>query len=82
MGKLSVLKQLEERRRNRVEILKARNDRIRYQASIRRHMDRENMRSERDRLQGIMARGGLLSPELLRARYEHLRESLGESGYA
>jgi len=26
-----------------------------------------------------MARGGLLSPELMRARYEHLRESLGES---
>ena len=79
MGKLSILKQLEERRRNRVEILKTHNDRIQYQASIRRHMDRENMRSERDRLQGIMARGGLLSPELMRARYEHLKESLGES---
>ena len=79
MGKLNVLKQLEERRRNKVEILKSHNDRIQYQASIRRHIDRENMRSERDRLQGIMARGGLLSPELMRARYEHLRESLGES---
>ena len=79
MGKLNVLKQLEERRRNRVEILKTHNDRIQYQASIRRHMEREQMRSERDRLQGVMARGGLLSPELMRARYEHLRESLGES---
>ena len=79
MGKLTVLKQLEERRRKRVEILKTHNDRIQYQASIRRHIDRENMRSERDRLQGIMARGGLLSPELMRARYEHLRQSLGES---
>ena len=79
MGKLTVLKQLEERRRKRVDVLKAHNDRIAYQASIRRHMEREQMRSERDRLQGIMARGGLLSPELMRARYEHLRDSLGES---
>ena len=77
MPKLDVLKELERRRRKRVEIHKSQQDNIAYQAAIRRQVDRENMRSERMRLRGLMQRsGGAATQQIIRDRYDELEKAL------
>ena len=77
MGKLEVLKQLEKRRRKKVQINKSMVDSIQYHAQMRANIDRENMRAERDRLQGLLSKTNLAMPMLIRHRYEELEKALG-----
>ncbi len=78
MPKLDVLKQLEKRRRKRVEIHKSQQDNIQYHAAIRRQVDRENLRAERTRLQGLITKsGGPATQQMIRDRYEELTKALG-----
>ena len=42
-----------------------------------RAIDRENMRADRSRLQGILSRGVAGTPQLARDRYEELTRNLG-----
>ena len=77
MGKVEVLKQLEKRRRKKVQINKSMVDSIQYHAQMRANIDRENMRAERDRLQGLLSKTNLAMPMLIRHRYEELEKALG-----
>ena len=78
MPKLDVLKQLEKRRRKRVEIHKSLQDNIQYHAQLRRQVDRDNMRAERTRLQGLLTKsGGPATQQMIRDRYEELTKALG-----
>ena len=77
MGHLTVLKQLEARRRKLPEISKQAQSRIEYGAGIRRAMDRETMRAEHDRIRGVLARGGIGPPQVMRDRYDELSRHLG-----
>ena len=77
MGKVEVLKQLEKRRRKKVQINKSMVDSIQYHAAMRASIDRENMRAERDRLQGLLSKTNLAMPMLIRHRYEELEKALG-----
>ena len=52
--KLEVLKQLQRRRRRRVEINKSMVDNIKYHADMRASIDREVMRVEKQRIQGML----------------------------
>ena len=75
--KLDVLKQLERRRRRKVEINKSMVDNIRYHADIRANMDREVMRAEKHRIQGLLQKPNVSHPMLLRHRYEELTKAIG-----
>ena len=77
MGKVEVLKQLEKRRRKKVQINKSMVDSIQYHAQMRANIDRENMRAEKDRLQGLLSKTNLAMPMLIRHRYEELEKALG-----
>ena len=77
MGKLEILKQLEKRRRKKVQINKSMVDSIQYHAQMRANIDRENMRAEKDRLQGLLSKTNLAMPMLIRHRYEELEKALG-----
>ena len=41
-----------------MEIHKSQQDNIQYHAAIRRQVDRENLRAERTRLQGLLSKSG------------------------
>ena len=77
MGKVEILKQLEKRRRKKVQINKSMVDSIQYHAAMRASIDRENMRAERNRLQGLLGKTNLAMPMLIRHRYEELEKALG-----
>ena len=77
MGKLEILKKLEARRRRRTEIQKSMVSHIQYQGDLRRAIDRQNMRAERSRLQGILSKNVVGTPQLARDRYEELNRNLG-----
>ena len=77
MAKLEILKQLERRRRRKVEINKSMVDNIRYHADIRANIDREMMRVEKHRIQGLLQKPNVSHPMLLRHRYEELKKALG-----
>ena len=76
MTQLDILKKLHERRRKGPELQKTMMSRIEYQAGLRRAMDRETMRGERSRLEGILHRGRLPNPRLMRDRWEELEKQL------
>ena len=78
MGKLEVMKKLEKRRRKKVQIQKSMHDNIQYHAAMRASIDRENMKVERDRLQGLLTKTNLAMPMLIRHRYEELEKALGK----
>ena len=59
------------------EIQKQAQSRIEYQAGIRRAMDRETMRAEHDRIRGVLMRGGIGPPQIMRDRYDELSRHLG-----
>ena len=75
--KLEVLKQLQRRRRRRVEINKSMVDNIKYHADMRASIDREVMRVEKQRIQGMLQSPVVSHPMLLRHRYEELTKALG-----
>ena len=76
MTHLDVLKQLEHRRRKRVDIHKSQQDNIQYHAAIRRQVDRENMRADRTRLQGLLSKSGPATQQIIRDRYDMLTQAL------
>ena len=76
--KLDILKQLERRRRRNVEINKSMLDNIQYHANMRASIDREIMRSEKTRIQGMLQKPNISHPMLLRHRYEELTKALGK----
>ena len=74
MTRLDVLKKLEQRRRNRVDINKHAVSAIQYQADLRRQFDREWARAEKARIKGHLANhAGHRNSQLMRARYEELK---------
>ena len=77
MTKLDVLKKLEQRRRKRIEINKSMVDNIKYHADMRASIDREIMRVEKQRIQGMLQSPIVSHPMLLRHRYEELTKALG-----
>ena len=77
MSKLEILKQLERRRRRKVEINKSMVDNIKYHADMRASVDREVMRAEKHRIQGLLQKPNVSHPMLLRHRYEELTKALG-----
>ena len=77
MAKLEILKQLERRRRRRVEINKSMVDNIKYHADMRASVDREVQRAEKHRIQGLLQKPNVSHPMLLRHRYEELTKALG-----
>ena len=77
MGKVEVLKQLEKRRRKKVQINKSMVDSIQYHAQMCANIDQENARAERDRLKGLLSKTNLAMPMLIRHRYEELEKALG-----
>ena len=77
MTKLEILKQLEKRRRRKVEINKGMVDSIQYHANVRANIDRENMRVEKHRIQGML-QTPVANPMLLRHRYEELQKALAK----
>ena len=78
MSRLDILKKLEARRRRLPNIQKSMVSRIQYQGDIRRAMDRETMRAEHTRIRGILAKGGIGPPQIMRDRYEELSRQLGQ----
>ena len=77
MPHLDVLKTLERRRRKRVEIHKSQQDNIQYHAAIRRQVDRENLRAERTRLQGLLSKAGPATQQMIHDRYDELTKAPG-----
>ena len=77
MAKLEILKQLERRRRRKVEINKSMVDNIKYHADMRASVDREVKRAEKHRIQGLLQEPNVSHPMLLRHRYEELTKALG-----
>ena len=77
MAKLEILKQLERRRRRKVEINKSMVDNIKYHADMRASVNREAMRAEKHRIQGLLQKPNVSHPMLLRHRYEELTKALG-----
>ena len=77
MTQLDVLKELEKRRRKRVELHKSQQDNIQYQAQLRRQWDREINRAERTRLQGLLSKAGPATQQVIRDRYDELTKALG-----
>ena len=77
MNHLELLKKLEQRRRKMPEIQKQAQSRIDYGAGIRRAMDMANFRAEHDRIRGVLARGGIGPPQVMRDRYDELSRHLG-----
>ena len=78
MSRLEILKKLEARRRRLPNIQKSMVSRIAYQGDLRRAMDRETMRAEHTRIRGILAKGGIGPPQIMRDRYEELSRQLGQ----
>ena len=76
MTKLDVLKELQKRRRRKVEINKSMHDNIKYHADMRASIDREINRAEKHRIQGLLLKPGCANPMLLRHRYEELSKLL------
>ena len=74
--KLDVLKKLEQRRRKRIEINKSMVDNIKYQADMRANIDREIMRVEKHRIQGLLHSPIVSNRMLLRHRYQELTKAL------
>ena len=77
MAKLEILKQLERRRRRKVEINKSMVDNTKYHADMRASVEREAMRAKEDRIQGSLQKPNVSHPMCLRQRYEELTKALG-----
>ena len=82
MTNIDILAKLEARRRKGAEVQKSMVSKIQHQASLRRAMDRETMRGERARIEGVLARGSLPNPRLMRDRWEELSKQLASRDYS
>ena len=60
-----------------MELHKNQQDNIQYQAAIRRQVERENLRAERTRLQGLLSRSGPATQQMIQDRYDELTKYLG-----
>ena len=76
MVNLDILKELQKRRRRKVEINKSMHDNIQYHANLRMNVDREINRAEKHRIQGLLLKPGCANPMLLRHRYEEISKLL------
>ena len=74
---LEVLKQLEKRRRKRVELHKSQQDNIQYHAQLGKQCDREWNRAEHTQLERLLSKAGPATPQAIRDRCEELTEALG-----
>ena len=77
MNHLELLKKLEQRRRKMPEIQKQAQSRIDYQAGWRRAAETATMAAEHHRIRGVLARGGIGPPQVMRDRYDELSRQLG-----
>ena len=73
---MKLLKELQNRRRRKVEINKSMHDNIRYHADMRASIDREINCAEKHRIQGLLLKPGCANPMLLRHRYEEISKLL------
>ena len=76
---LEILKKLEKRRRRKVEINKSRVSAIQYHADLRKNIEREQNRAERDRIKGHLSKVGTWQPQIMRDRYNELQRVLAEN---
>ena len=76
MGQLDILKKLDKRHRNAVELNRSMVTSIQYQGDVRRNIDMANMRAEHTRLRGQLTKIGALHPQVMRHRYEELSRIL------
>ena len=76
MNELRMLKQLERRRRTKIERHGQQVDAIRYQANMRKQVDDARMRAERDRLRGALTRLPTHNAAFVKARVELLEQKL------
>ena len=60
-----------------MEIHTSQQDNIQYHAAIRRQVERENIRAERTRLQGLLSKAGPATQQVIRDRYDELTKLLG-----
>ena len=81
MTKLEILKQLERRLRRKVEINKSMVDSICYHADMHASVDREVMRADKHRIQGLLQKPNVSHPMLPRHKCEELTNALGYGKY-
>ena len=74
--KLDILKALEKRCRKKVEINKSMVSNIQYHADVRRQIEREQLRAERTRIKGQLAKTGVWIPSVMRDRCDELEKEL------
>ena len=79
MTHLAILKNLEKRRRNAVELNRSMVSSIQYQAAVRRAIDMATMRAEHTRIRGQLSKVGAWHPQSMRDRYEELTRVLGHT---
>ena len=77
MTHLALLKKLEKRRRNAVELNRSNVSAIQYQAAVRQAIDMATMRAEHTRIRGQLSKVGAWHPQVMRDRYEELTKLLG-----
>ena len=79
MTHLALLKKLEKRRRNAVELDRSMVSSIQYQAAVRRAIDMATMRAEHTKIRGQLSKVGAWHPQIMRDRYEELTRVLGNT---
>ena len=77
MTHLALLKQLEKRRRNAVELNRSMVSSMQYQAAVRQAIDMATMRAEHTKIRGQLSKVGAWHPQVMRDRYEELTKVLG-----
>ena len=78
MTHLAILKKLEKRRRNAVELNRSTVSSSQYQAAVRRAIDMATMRAEHTKIRGQLSKVGAWHPQIMRDRYEELTRVLGQ----
>ena len=79
MAHLDILKALEKRRRNQVEIHKSIVSGIQHQAHVRQQMDKQIAKAEHTRIKGMLSHASGWHPQIMRDRYEMLSKIVGEN---
>ena len=79
---LDIWNRLHKLHRKRVELNRSMVSSIQYQADLRRQIERETMRAERDRIKGHLSKMGAWHPQVMRDRYQELQRALGEPAEA
>ena len=79
MTHLTILKKLEKRRRNAVELNRSMVSSIQYQAAWRQAIETATMRAEHTKIRGQLSKVGAYHPQVMRDRYEELTKVLGHT---